>query len=113
MGNCFNNFVIVFEGVLFACLFFFWKTIVLVLFKLTESPLFEQNSERTSRHFCKPVAVCDNIIKSSAYIKQLNFSPFGKTKGLTDLLYNIFSMSFINRLNKIGLRTHPCLTPRS
>ena len=98
---------------LFASLFFFWKTIVLVLLTFTERPHFEQNFERISRLFCKPTAVCDKIIKSSAYIKQLSFSPFGKMKRFTHSFSHSFGISFIYNINKSGLRTHPCLTPRS
>ena len=57
--------------------------------------------------------IIDKIINSSEDIKQLSCSPFGKMKGFTHSFSNSFGISFIYKLNKSGLRTHPCLTPRS
>ena len=33
------------------------------------------------RQFCSPAFDRDSIIKTSAYRRELNFAPFGKTKG--------------------------------
>ena len=39
-----------------------------------------QYKDSLSRQFCNPVLDRDKMIKSSAYNRQFNFVPFGKTK---------------------------------
>ena len=89
---------------------FLWKDKIFVFFILTLRWHFRVYSFSLLRHSCKPDSEADRSTKSSAYMRQFNFSEPRQT-GSQELL-KIFGMLFIRILKSLGLRLHPCLTPR-
>ena len=53
----------------------------------------------------------DNITRSSAYKREFNFAPFGKTKGSDKVSSKEKGILLIKRLNSNGLKMQLCRTP--
>ena len=47
-----------------------------------------QYEDNALRQFCRPVLDRDKMIKSSAYKREFNFVPFGRTKGSDKIFSN-------------------------
>ena len=63
------------------------------------------------RQFCSPVFDRGSIIKSSAYKREFNLVPLGKTNGSDRILSKEKGKSLMYRLNRSGLRMQPWRTP--
>ena len=63
------------------------------------------------RKFCKLVLDRDNIIRSSAYKRELNFVSFGKTIGSDKIFSNTNGRSLMYRLKNNRLKIQPWRTP--
>ena len=68
---------------------------ILVFLRFTSISQFLHQLSRLSMHFWSPNLDFDNIIKSSAYRRQLNLLPFGSINGSELVLSNIVANSFI------------------
>ena len=68
--------------------------------------------KKIRREFSKPNLDFEKITRSSAYNRQFKLVPFGKIKGSVVFVERTSGCSFKNKLKRIGLRIHPCLTPR-
>ena len=85
------------------------NSITLVLSQFIFKPHLLQYSWILLREFCRPEGVSESITMSSAKDKVLKLFPpseIGSHEGS-----NSVWMSFMKRLNRSGLRLHPCLTP--
>ena len=90
----------------------FWKTIILVFLGLICNIHDVQYwANALSRQFCSPVFDRDSIIKSSAYKREFNLAPLGKTNGSDRILSKEKGKSLMYRLNRSGLRMQPWRTP--
>ena len=59
------------------------------------------------RQFCNPNFDRDEIIKSSAYKRELSLVPYGSTNGSDKTLLNEKATSLTYRLNSSGLKMQP------
>ena len=90
-------------------LHFFWNVVHLVFFVLTLTLHDLKKLLSSFSIVCKPFAVLDSKIRSSAYKRQLTLSLRERGAGLTDSTWLIRSL--IKKWKRVGLKGQPCLTP--
>ena len=89
----------------------FWNTIIFVLLRFTVRAQVWQNLCRRSRCYCSPVLVGDRSTRSSANCRHLTSDSSRVRPGAAEFS-SARANSLIYMLKRVGLKLHPCLTPR-
>ena len=89
----------------------FCNTIILVLLRFTVRAQVWHNLCRRSRCCCRPSLVGDRSTRSSANSRHLTSDSCRVRLGAADIS-SARANSFIYMLKRVGLKLHPCLTPR-
>ena len=82
----------------------FWNIITLVFLTFMSNIQEWQYENSVCKQFCNPVLDLDQIIKSSAYKRELSLVPFDKTKGSDKVFSNEKSKLFKYRLKSNGVK---------
>ena len=90
---------------------FFWNTIILVLLRFSVRAQVWQNLFRRSRCCCRPSLVGDRSTRSSASSRCLTSDSSRVSPGTAECS-SALTNSLIYMLKRVGLKLHPCLTPR-